>query len=579
MRLRTLHERFKMIDFSYRRLQSISASLFFIIGITPYFVFTFFNVDPLHDGWFSSPATAIAQGGVPYRDVVTSYGWFTPAFLAAIIKIFGFQLLYFRLVGLILFLGICLLCVLLVRKSFGLNRALVVVSVWLLIGLGHLTKDPQALPAWGLWPNQFIIFSTLLLIYLLLRPNNFSYFTLTTIGLIAGLTPWVRAQGILIFASSLFVFSVRIYQSSDSVKPRKILYLFSVSFLIFSAPFLYLHLNDAIDEWFWQTIEMPRSGEWVGMPDPTVWLVQNFGLAIVLTLGLFFVSFVLGLLKISSKKTILVLAPVLALVSVFPVSKAPLDESVILKKVHSLVFLYSNYYFFTLPVLIILTATLFLMFRILRMTLITRGSNLVEMPTLVAILGIPPLALVYYNFGHLWGVAPLLFLSVLYFWKQNREFTLRFSQFRQVVVLYSILVSLIAVPQIYSNLAKPTFTYSASGLVGMKGQDPQQVLETQKAIRSLSHLPNGSLVFFLCENAFYSTIQGRYLSDNSFYSTSMTIFDLRSPENRSPSTETKFVVYCPGSNTMPIEQLPGNWALLDFNGNLPSAGLQIYERK
>jgi hypothetical protein len=579
MRLRTLHEKFNMIDFSDRRLKSISAFLFFLIGITPYFVFTFFNVDPLHDGWFSSPATAMAQGGVPYRDVVTSYGWFTPALLAAIIKIFGFQLLYFRLVGLILFLSICVLSVLLIRKSLGLNRALVVVSVWLLIGLGNLTKDPQALPAWGLWPNQFIIFGTLLLIYFLLRPNSLSYLTLTTIGLIAGLTPWIRAQGILIFASALFVFSVRIYQSSDFDKPRKILHLFSVSFLIFSAPFLYLQLNDALDEWFWQTIEMPRSGEWVGMPDPAVWMLQNFGLAIILTLGLFFVSFVLGLLKISSKKATLLMAPVLVLVSVFPISQASLDESVVMRKVHSIFFLYSNYHFFTLPVLIILTATLFLVFRILRMSLISRGSNLFEMPTLVAILGIPPLTLVYYNFGHLWGVSPLLFLSVLYFWKQNREFASRFSRFRQVVVLYSILVSLLAVPQIYSNLAKPAFTYSASGLVGMKGQDPQQVLGVQKAIQSLSRLPNRSLVFFLCENAFYSTFQGRYLSDNSFYSSSMTIFDLRSPENRSPSPETKFVVYCPGSNTIPIEQLPGNWALLDFKGNLSSAGLQIYERK
>lgn len=559
--------------------QNIMSWLFLILAFFPYCYFAFLNVDPLHDGWFSAPATALAHGGIPYRDVVTSYGWFTPAFLAVIIKIFGFQLLYFRLVGLILFLSISVFSILLVRKSLGLNRALVVVSVWLLIGLGNLTKDPQALPAWGLWPNQFIIFGTLLLIYLLLRPNSLSYLALTTIGLIAGLTPWVRAQGILIFASALFVFSVRIYQSSDSDKPSKILHLFSVSFLIFLAPFLYLQLNDAIDEWFWQTIEMPRSGEWFGMPDPAAWMLQNFGLAIVLTLGLFFVSFVIGLLKISSRKATLFLAPVLVLISVFPVSQAPLDEFVVMRKIHSLLFLYSNYHFFTLPVLVLLTATLFLVFRILRMSLITRGSNLVEMPTLVAILAIPPLTLVYYNFGHLWGVAPLLFLSVLYYWKENREFTSRFTRFRQVMVLYSILVSLIAVPQIYSNLVKPTFAYSASGLVGIKGQDPEQVLRVQQAIQSLSRLPNRSSVFFLCKNAFYSTFQGRYLSDNSFYSSSMTIFNLRSPENRSPSPETKFVVYCPGSNTIPIEQLPGNWALLDIKGNLSSAGLQIYERK
>jgi hypothetical protein len=537
------------------------------------------NVDPIHDGWFSAPAIALAGGGVPYRDVVTSYGWFTPVFLAAIIEIFGFQLLYVRLTGLLILICISVISILIAKRSIGLNKSLLTVSIWLLIGLGQMTKNPLAFPAWGLWPNLFIILGTLLLIYLLLCTDNFGYPILTAIALIAGLAPWVRAQGILVFASSLFVFTVRIYQSNSSNKSMKVLQLFSFSFIVFSTPFIYLYRNGAIDEWLWQTIEMPRTGEWVGIPEPAEWIIQNFGTAIFLTLGLFFVSLVFRLLKISFNKLVIPLALVLILISLFPISKAPLDGFLLVRKVHSLLYLYTNYNFFTLPILITLSASLFLVFRLLQKVLTTRGRILLEMPSLVAMLGIPPVTLVYYNFGHLWGVAPLLFLSILHYLKQNGEFVSRFRHLQQIAVVYSILVALIAVPQVYTNLAKPTFAYSASGLIGMRGQDNQRVVAVRNAIQSLSQLPEQSKVFFLCKDAIYSTIEGRYLSDNLFYSSIMTRFDRRSSSYREPSTETNFVVYCPGSNTVSISELRGNWVLSDLTDNTPQSGLQIYERK
>ena len=533
-------------------------------------------MDPLHDGWFSSPAAALADGAVPYRDVVTSYGWVTPAFLSLIIKFFGFQLLYFRLVGFLTLLGICVLFVVLLQKLIGLNRSLVMASIWLMIGLGQMTKDPQALAAWGLWPNQLIILGTLVLLYLLLHSDHFSYPILTLIGLIAGLTPWVRAQGVLILVSALFVFAIRICQSNSPNKSLRIVQLFSVTIITVSVPLLYLFKVGALDEWFWQTIEMPRTGEWIGMPNPTSWVIQNFGLAIFLTLALFISANLLKFLEISGKKLVMLSAPLLILISIFPVSKAPLEGSVVFRKVHSLLYLYSNYYFYTLPVLVILSATLFLILKILQKTFISQGRSLVEMPTLVAILGIPSLTLIYYNFGHLWGVAPLLVLSLLYFWKPKGESW--FGNFRQVVAVYSLIVALIAAPQVYLNLTKPTFAYSVSGLSGMRGQNNRQVVEVRNSIQSLSRLPNESMVFFLCESAFYATIKGRYLSDNPFYSSSMTHFNKRSSSYRMPSAETNFVVYCPGSNTPTISELPGNWVLSDFTANTLQAGLQIYER-
>jgi hypothetical protein len=549
------------------------------LAISPYLYLAFLNVDPLHDGWFSTPAVALAEGGVPYRDVVTSYGWVTPAFLGIIIKIFGFQLLYSRLIGLFFLIGICILFIVLLKKSIGLNKSLAVVSIWLLIGLGQMTKDPQALPSWGLWPNQLIILGSLVLIYLLLCTAKLSYSTLALIGIIAGLAPWVRAQGVLILASALFVFTIRIHQSSSPNKFLRMLQLFSVTFIAFLAPLLYLFRTDAIDEWFWQTIEMPRTGEWIGMPNPAGWLIQNFGLAILLTSALFIVSNVLNILKVSGKKLTILLIPVLILISIFPISKAPLEGFIVIRKVYSLLYLYSNYYFFTLPVLVIFSATLFLGLGILKKVLLTRGRFLFEMPSLVALLGIPALTLVYYNFSHLWGVAPLLLLSILYYWKPKVDFFSRFGHFRQVIIVYSILVALIAIPQVYLNLAKPTFSYSISGLSGMRGQNNQQVVTVRDSMQKLSQLPEKSMVFFLCRNAFYATIEGRYLSDNLFYSSVMTSFDKRSLSYRVPSAKTNFVVYCPESSTVEISELPGSWVLSDFMNNDSESSLQIYERK
>ena len=319
-----------------RILKSSLSWLSLILTISPYLYFTFLNVDPVHDGWFSAPAAAIAEGGVPYRDVVTSYGWFTPSFLSLIIKFFGFQLLYFRLIGFLLLFGISVLFIILLQKSIGLNKSLVAVSIWLMIGLGQMTKDPQALPAWGLWPNQLIILGTLVLLYLLLHSVHFSYLTLTLIGLIAGLTPWIRAQGVLLLASALIVFGIRIFQTKSVNKYSQIAHLFSVALITFWAPLLYLFKVGAIDEWSWQTIEMPRTGEWVGMPNPVDWFIQNFGLAILLSIALLIVASSLSLLKISGKKSFFLLAPLLILVSNFPVSKAPIESSVVIRKVHSL---------------------------------------------------------------------------------------------------------------------------------------------------------------------------------------------------------------------------------------------------
>jgi len=549
------------------------------LSIAPFLYFSFLNLDPLHDGWFATPAAVLADGGVPYRDVVTSYGWFAPAFLALVAKLFGFELLFFRLIGFLLLVGICALFTFLLKKSIGLSRALVVVSVWLLIGLGQMTKDPLAFPAWGFWPNQLIVFSLLILIYFLLQTKDIGAGALTLIGFIAGFAPWVRAQGILILLSAILVFVIKIYQSKQANRRLLVFQLVSISFLSFLSPFIYLARTKALDEWYWQTIEMPRTGEWFGMPNPIDWLVQNFGLAFSLSLALLIVSITLRSLKISAMTMVFLLFPLLILVSIFPLAKSPIDDPLVFRKLHSFLYLYSNYNLYLLPILVLLCVILLLVVNILLKTSITRGRHLVDLRTQVVILTIPALTLIYYNFGHLWGISPLLVISILHYSNPSTRFLPALKSFRQTVVAYALIVSLIAIPQVYFNLAKPTFSYSAPGLAGMRGQDLSQVLEARAAITSIHQLPPRSQVFFLCEDAFFATKNGRYISDNIFYSSIMTRFEYRDLSLRSPALETEFVVYCPSGNTIPISELAGSWILSDYKGNDSDSSLQIYERR
>jgi hypothetical protein len=104
------------------------------------------------------------------------------------------------------------------------------------------------------------------------------------------------------------------------------------------------------------------------------------------------------------------------------------------------------------------------------------------------------------------------------------------------------------------------------------------VNDVSRSVEIIRNIPRGENSFFFCENALYAISEGRYISDNIFYGTSMTKFDLRPEVYKTPSAETRYLIYCPGSRSIDIEHLPGKWTIAEFSSETNFLGVQIYKR-
>ena len=549
----------------------ISASFF------PYIYYTFMNIDPLHDGWFTSPATAIANGAIPYKDVVTSYGWVSPVILSVIVKIGGFHLIYFRLLGLFLLLLICVLFFLILRSYVGIGKAGLALSMWLLINLGGISRDSNSLPAWGFWPNQLIVAISLLAIYLLVTRKDFRLRSILVLGFLAGVSPWIRGQGLLTLLSVLVAVSQSIsVQEFRRAAKHWVLFLL-VSIATFLAPFIFLIRYSALRDFLWQTVEMPRTGEWVGMPNPITWIFQNIGLSFGFLFVVSVCAFFVSRFKVPQKVFFVWLSLFLLVLWNLRLDSESHSTNFIFRKMQSFAHLYVNYNYFSFPILVILGIFLLLVtykgFQYLRFNLNTPRSDFN-----IYILSVPAVTLIYYNFGHLWGVSPLIIVTLFHYYSNSTLNSKLVSQILTCLVSYSVIVSALAIPQIYSNMIGKTYAYNAPGLEFMRGQNRLQVRDVTTSINIIRRIPKSDKAFFLCENALYSVSKNRYISDNIFYGTSMTKFDLRSLAYKVPRRDTRFLIYCPGSNTIEVGQLPGKWEMADFSSKSDFRDVQIFKR-
>jgi hypothetical protein len=547
------------------------------ISFFPYIYFSFFNVDPIHDGWFTSPATAIADGATPYKDVITSYGWVSPVFFTLIIKLGGFHLIYFRLFGLLLHVLICLTFFLILRHFLDSGKASLIISMWLLINLGQLTRDPSSLPAWSFWPNQLIVLISLLSIYFLVVREDFRLRIVLILGILAGISPWVRAQGLLTLVAVLFVVTLHLWstKSRDSLRVW-IFFIFAIGITV-GTPLAFIIKGGAFNNFRWQTIDMPRTGEWVGMPNPTTWILQNIGLSFIFLIAVVACALLLSRVELSPKVFTLGLSLLLLFLWKMRLNSESHSTNFLHRKLESLAHLYVNYNFFTFPLLVMLGLFILVVMykglRFLRLSLDRPRSEFA-----IYILSLPAVTLIYYNFGHLWGVTPLIFLSLLHLYLE-KSFSLPIqSRFVTIIFIYSMVVSLLALPQIYGRMLTPSYSYNVPGLELMRGQDVNQVSNVSRSIELIRNIPSEEKAFFFCEYALYSISKGRYISDNIFYGTSMTKFDLRPVVYKGPDAATRYIIYCHGSNSIDIGHLPGKWALAEFSPDANFLGVQIYKR-
>lgn len=558
-------------------LNLLSVGSIFIAAL-PYLYFTFLNVDPLHDGWFTAPAVRIADSGLPYRDVVTSYGWVSPVILSLFSNIFGFHLVHSRVVGLLLLLGISCLFFVILRRRVGVRLASTLLSMWLIINLGQISRDSSSLPAWGFWPNQLLVLISLLGILFLTSKRSLSYSQVLVIGILAGISPWVRAQGALILIAILLVFFVHLSRSGNFSGLSKRLLLIGSTAFTFFLPLILIIISGSFNNFVWQTIEMPRTGEWVGMPKPLTWIVQNIGLASVFALSVIVVGILISKFNILTRYIVFLLTPLLYIVWKYPIVIGERSENIIIRKSQSVAYLYSNFHLFTFPVLVLLA--LFLVYSLFSLTTWLKNTRMIRENLALQIfcLSAPAVTLIYYNFGHVWGVTPLILISLVYSWKELASKFVAFAPTIRLLFIYTVIASFLATPQIYGRVFQQSFSYSAPGLELMRGQDVSQVHQVRKALRTISQIPRNQKVFFLCESALYSIIGERYISDNIFYSTSMTKFERRPNLYRKPKLETQYLVYCPGSYTLRVEEIPGTWTLASFSPDPGKSTLVVYKR-
>jgi hypothetical protein len=356
-------------------------------------------------------------------------------------------------------------------------------------------------------------------------------------------------------------------------------WVYFISALTFSAgaPLAFIIKNSAFNNFRWQTFEMPRTGEWVGMPNPITWVLQNIGLSFSFLILL--TGFALLLTQIKSNQKVLIVPFSFCLFIFWKTNLNSENHSTVFlyRKLQSFAYLYVNYNFFTFPLLVLLGIfILVITYKGLHFVKYRQEEHRSEFN--IYALSVPAVTLIYYNFGHLWGVAPLILLSLIAFYiKSQLEWTL-IRNFISVLVTYSMVVSGLAIPQIYGRIMNPSFSYSAPGLELMRGQDLDQVSAVSRSIELIGMIPRGEKVFFLCENALYSVSKNRFVSDNIFYGTSMTKFNLRPETYKTPQAGTRYLVYCPGSNTIDAAKLPGTWVLADFSSDANHSGVQVYKR-
>ena len=537
------------------------------VSLIPYLFLSFLNVDPMHDGWFTTPAAALAGGAVPYRDVVTSYGWFTPAILSFVMKGAGFQLIALRLLGLFLLSTTVYLSYKVLSSHISEKAARYLVSAWLWLGLGQLLKDSSALPSSSMWPNQFLVISVLF--FMLKIKRQISYALLITLGAICGLAPWVRAQGILIALSALLIAMVVL----DRLKARLV---FIAAFLIsLLAPVSALKLFGAWDNFIWQTIEMPRTGEWFGMPNPVQWFALNFGIAVAISTIFYFFAAVLTKLIPLSRTFFIILVVLFVTISFVRTPKADLSQNPLLRKVCSLLYLYTNFNYFLVPVLFILMVIVIVSVALIYEFLRYRFSRVPILEFLNFMLPVSLVSLTYYNFGHLWGIGLVLLIAII---RILNFIPMAFNHLRKsffVGKAYVISAVLVSIFLFGSLVFKPLTAYEDPKLRFMMGTNSGQVHEIDTALNIVRSIPKGEQVFFLCESALYATREGQYISDNIFYSSIMTYFDLRPSYDQAPKSTTKYVLYCPGTNPKNVSSLNGEWLKVSAS----SATVELYRRR
>lgn len=224
--------------------------LLFVIIFLFISLFTFINVDSIHDGILFKPALDVSHSKVLFKETFTQYGALTTFIQAGFLKIFGPYLLVLRQSAVFFYaLTAVLLWNIWVRF---LNKKFTLLSLVLWLSLAPFYSGP-----FHSWSSVYALtFQSLTILSLLIFLERKQSKYLVAAGASLALASWSRQPvGVYLFLAIIIYFVILKFEK------KLFVYLF-IGVLLASLPFfLYLIQKNALPDWWLQSFEFQR--EWV----------------------------------------------------------------------------------------------------------------------------------------------------------------------------------------------------------------------------------------------------------------------------------------------------------------------------
>ncbi|MBC8365062.1 MAG: glycosyltransferase family 39 protein [Actinobacteria bacterium] len=223
----------------------------FVVFAAAYLPLTRFGIDPHHDGLMLKPALVVADGGVIHRDVFSQYGPMATWVHAIWVVILGPTLWAIRTGTALMLVTAATLLFVAWRRVFGQGVALVAISCAFLL-TPHFSPEIPANP----WSAD-VAFLWISLIALVLtarwRPPYSPVWGSFTVGALVGAALLTRLN---LGVSLVVLFGLRKLLRR---RFRDLAWLGVGFTTVVGLAALSLGLSGALDEWWLQSVEMPRS--------------------------------------------------------------------------------------------------------------------------------------------------------------------------------------------------------------------------------------------------------------------------------------------------------------------------------
>ena len=225
--------------------------LCFVVTFCWFGIFACMGVDIHHDGIMLKPATDVANGQVLFRDTFTQYGALTTFIQALALKVFGSYLVVIRLTT-VFFYSLSAVLLYYIWRNFLSSS-----FFWITYGM-FLIMPPFYGWIFNPWSSIYALFFMLLTnICMINFIRRGSVLCLWGAGVSSALTFWCRQPNGIVMYLALFLFFA-ICLALERKSWKKILNNLSIYTAVYVICFMcflvYLGLNDALADWYFQSI-------------------------------------------------------------------------------------------------------------------------------------------------------------------------------------------------------------------------------------------------------------------------------------------------------------------------------------